>query len=69
METLALFPDIKADTQFYTFKHPDGLLSATQFTQPALVLFEKAAFEDLRAKYGYLRSFFVGRFVLYDRPY
>lgn len=53
VETLALFPDIKPDSQFYTFRHPQGLLSATQFTQPALVLFEKAAFEDLRAKYGF----------------
>ena len=54
VETLALFPDIKPHTQFYTFSHPQGLLSATQFTQPALVLFEKASFEDLRSKYGFL---------------
>eukprot|EP00122_Pirum_gemmata_P011998 Pgem_evm1s11131 len=50
METLPLFPDIENDTPFYTFTHPDGLLAATQFTQPALVLYEKAAFEDMRSR-------------------
>jgi len=30
-------------------QHPDGLLFATQFSQPALVLMELSAFEDMRA--------------------
>eukprot|EP01134_Creolimax_fragrantissima_P001062 CFRG1062T1 len=47
-ENLALFPSITKDTQFYLFQHPDGLLSATQFTQPALVLFEMAAYSDMK---------------------
>ncbi|KAL0952261.1 hypothetical protein HGRIS_006551 [Hohenbuehelia grisea] len=32
----------------YTFSHPNGLLFATQFVQIALVVTEKAAFEDMR---------------------
>ena len=32
-----------------SFVHPESLLFATQFTQPALVLMEKAAFDDMRA--------------------
>jgi len=32
----------------YTFSHPNGLLFATQFAQIALVVTEKAAFEDMR---------------------
>ncbi|XP_049851436.1 uncharacterized protein LOC126326034 [Schistocerca gregaria] len=43
-----LFPGIKEDTKQYTFQHPDGLLFATQFSQPALVLTELAAFLNLR---------------------
>lgn len=49
-KTLPLFPNINERTSFYTFRSPNGLLSATQFTQPALTLMEKAAFEDMRAK-------------------
>lgn len=49
-KTLPLFPNITDRTSFYTFRSPNGLLSATQFTQPALTLMEKAAFEDMRAK-------------------
>jgi fatty acid synthase subunit beta len=45
-----IFKDITEDSTFYTFISPTGLLSATQFTQPALTLMEKAAFEDMRAK-------------------
>ncbi|KAL2831660.1 acyl transferase domain-containing protein [Aspergillus pseudoustus] len=37
----------------YTFTHPKGLLFSTQFAQPAILLFEAAAFEELRAK-GYV---------------
>ncbi|KAG2217921.1 hypothetical protein INT45_012584 [Circinella minor] len=50
IKTLPLFPNIHERTSFYTFRSPNGLLSATQFTQPALTLMEKAAFEDMRAK-------------------
>lgn len=49
-KTLPLFPNINERTSSYTFRSPNGLLSATQFTQPALTLMEKAAFEDMRAK-------------------
>lgn len=45
-----LFPDIDLRTTRYTFSHPTGLLFATQFAQIALVVTEKAAFEDMRAK-------------------
>ncbi|KAL4786529.1 acyl transferase domain-containing protein [Aspergillus varians] len=37
----------------YTFTHPRGLLYSTQFAQPAILLFEAAAFAELRAK-GYV---------------
>ncbi|KAI8643676.1 fatty acid synthase [Parasitella parasitica] len=49
-KTLPLFPTIHERTAFYTFRSPTGLLFATQFTQPALTLMEKAAFEDMRSK-------------------
>lgn len=45
-----LFPDITPTTSSYTFKHPEGLLFATQFSQPALVLVELAAFLDMKEK-------------------
>lgn len=45
-----IFKDITEKTDFYTFKSPTGLLSATQFTQPALTLMEKASFEDMKSK-------------------
>lgn len=45
-----IFKEITEDTDFYTFTSPSGLLAATQFTQPALTLMEKASFEDMRAK-------------------
>ncbi|KAJ2598230.1 fatty acid synthase alpha subunit Lsd1 [Coemansia sp. RSA 1721] len=48
--SLRLFPDIVEDSPFYTFKSPNGLLQATQFTQPALMLFELASYADMRAK-------------------
>ena len=50
INTLPLFPTIDEYTSFYKFVSPNGLLSATQFTQPALTLMEKAAFEDMRSK-------------------
>ena len=45
-----IFKEIDEDTTSYTYRSPTGLLSATQFTQPALTLMEKASFEDMRAK-------------------
>ncbi|EEB08935.2 fatty acid synthase beta subunit Fas1 [Schizosaccharomyces japonicus yFS275] len=45
-----VFPTITEESTSYTFTHPQGLLSATQFTQPALTLMEKAAFEDMRSR-------------------
>ncbi|KAG5646963.1 hypothetical protein DXG03_001686 [Asterophora parasitica] len=50
VKTLPLFADIDVRTPKYTFSHPGGLLFATQFAQIALVVTEKAAFEDMRAK-------------------
>jgi len=48
--TTQLIPEITKRSRSYTFSHPQGLLYATQFTQPALVLFEKAAFEEIRSQ-------------------
>jgi len=45
-----IFKEIDEHTSSYTYRSPTGLLSATQFTQPALTLMEKASFEDMRAK-------------------
>lgn len=50
VKTLPLFGDINVRTPKYTFSHPTGLLFATQFAQIALVVMEKAAFEDMRLK-------------------
>lgn len=49
-KSIPLFPDITEETYSYTFRHPEGLLYATQFTQPALTLMEYAQFEDMRSK-------------------
>ncbi|KAI1082890.1 beta subunit of fatty acid synthase [Whalleya microplaca] len=45
-----IFKEIHERTTSYTYRSPTGLLSATQFTQPALTLMEKASFEDMNAK-------------------
>jgi fatty acid synthase subunit alpha len=50
VKTLPLFADIDVRCPKYTFSHPGGLLFATQFAQIALVVTEKAAFEDMRVK-------------------
>jgi fatty acid synthase subunit alpha len=55
VKTLPLFGDINARTSKYTFSHPTGLLFATQFVQIALVVTEKAAFEDMRYK-GFVQN-------------
>lgn len=45
-----IFKEIDYTTTSYTFVSPTGLLSATQFTQPALTLMEKASYEDIKSK-------------------
>lgn len=45
-----IFKEVNEDTSSYTYRSPTGLLSATQFTQPALTLMEKASFEDMQSK-------------------
>lgn len=45
-----IFKEVDETSSSYTYRSPNGLLSATQFTQPALTLMEKASFEDMRAK-------------------
>ncbi|PHH64631.1 hypothetical protein CDD81_4242 [Ophiocordyceps australis] len=45
-----IFKEIDENTTSYTYRSPTGLLSATQFTQPALTLMEKASFEDMKSK-------------------
>ncbi|KAI0388453.1 fatty acid synthase beta subunit [Xylariaceae sp. FL0594] len=45
-----VFQDITGKTTSHTFRSPDGLLSMTQFTQPALTLMQLAAFRDLNAR-------------------
>ncbi|KAK1943247.1 Fatty acid synthase subunit alpha [Phytophthora citrophthora] len=46
-ELVPLLPEINARTQSFTFSQPEGLLFATQFNQPALVLLEKAMFSEI----------------------
>lgn len=50
LKTQPLFSDIDLYTTSYTFSHPQGLLFATQYTQIALVVTEKAAFDDMKHK-------------------
>ena len=45
-----IFKEVEETTTSYTYRSPTGLLSATQFTQPALTLMEKASFEDMLSK-------------------
>jgi fatty acid synthase subunit beta len=45
-----IFKEVNEKSTSYTYISPTGLLSATQFTQPALTLMEKASFEDMRSK-------------------
>lgn len=48
--TTRLLPEITPRSVSYTFRSPLGLLSATQFTQPALTLMEIALFEDMASR-------------------
>ncbi|KAI9836056.1 MAG: hypothetical protein M1819_001667 [Sarea resinae] len=45
-----IFKEVDENSTSYTYRSPTGLLSATQFTQPALTLMEKASFEDMLSK-------------------
>ena len=45
-----IFKDITEETKSHTFRSSTGLLSSTQFTQPALTLMEKAIIEDMKDK-------------------
>ncbi|KAI9502453.1 acyl transferase domain-containing protein [Coemansia spiralis] len=45
-----LFLGLSLDSESYTFESPGGLLNATQFTQPALVVHAMAAIADMRSK-------------------
>ncbi|KAK1623304.1 acyl transferase domain-containing protein [Colletotrichum phormii] len=44
-----LFAGISKTTKSYTFRHPDGLIFASEFAQPALAVSSKARFADLAA--------------------
>ncbi|KAL4137325.1 hypothetical protein PRIC2_000847 [Phytophthora ramorum] len=44
---IPLLPDITDDTESFSFSATEGLLFATQFSQPALVLLEKAMFSEI----------------------
>ncbi|OWZ15871.1 Fatty acid synthase subunit alpha [Phytophthora megakarya] len=46
-KTTPLLPEIHSRTQSFTFSLSEGLLFATQFNQPALVLLEKAMFSEI----------------------
>jgi fatty acid synthase subunit alpha len=46
---IPIFPKIDKNPNSFTFHHPDGLLSATQFTQPALTLTALASYLDMKA--------------------
>eukprot|EP00741_Cyanophora_paradoxa_P008217 tig00000025_g7952.t1 len=48
--SVPLFPDITGSTESYTFRAPEGLLFATQFTQPAITLMEKACYDDMKQR-------------------
>nr|DAA05950.1 TPA_exp: fatty acid synthase beta subunit [Thermomyces lanuginosus] len=50
IKTEKIFKEVDENSTSYTYRSPSGLLSATQFTQPALTLMEKASFEDMRSK-------------------
>ena len=50
VKILPLFVGIDNHPPQYTFSHPTGLLYATRIAQIALVVTEKAAFDDMRSK-------------------
>lgn len=50
LQSEKIFKEVDHNSTSYTFVSDSGLLSATQFTQPALTLMEKAAYEDIKSK-------------------
>lgn len=48
-EIRPLIPDITPDSESYTFRDSRGLVHATQFAQPAIMILEKATIEHLKA--------------------
>ncbi|KAJ2481042.1 fatty acid synthase alpha subunit Lsd1 [Coemansia sp. RSA 2131] len=44
-----LFPEITRTSRSYTFRAPTGLLHATQFAQPAIMLFDVAVTAEMRS--------------------
>ena len=48
--TVPIMDSLNAQSTSYTFSEGRGLLFSTQFAQVAITTFEKAAFEDMRAK-------------------
>ena len=44
------FFDIDEHSPSHTFRSPNGLLNSTEFTQPALIVMQKALFDDMRSK-------------------
>lgn len=52
-----IIPDITISSDSYTFVSAQGLLFSTQFTQPALVLLEKAYFDDAAANQAIPNNF------------
>ena len=44
------FFDIDEHSSSHTFRSPNGLLNSTEFTQPALIVMQKALFADMRDK-------------------
>ncbi|KAJ1741439.1 fatty acid synthase alpha subunit Lsd1 [Coemansia sp. RSA 1086] len=49
-KTVPLFPEITPTARSYTFHSPTGLLNATQFAQPAIMLFDVAVTSEMRAR-------------------
>ena len=48
--SVPLLKTLHEQSESYTFSDPQGLIFSTQFAQPAIVLLEKACFEDMRSK-------------------
>eukprot|EP00940_MAST-03C_sp_MAST-3C-sp2_P000932 g932.t1 len=48
-DDVPLIPEIKPHSEHFSFVFPKGLLYATQFTQPALVLLELARYREMQA--------------------
>ncbi|KAJ8128474.1 hypothetical protein O1611_g5159 [Lasiodiplodia mahajangana] len=48
--SIPIIPDLSRESASYTFSEARGLLYATQFAQPAIILVEKATIEHLRSK-------------------